>query len=96
MKFYKDAKYWNNDLRPEFESETRGLWETTHANKYTGRIFQARGSVTPELSLMMDKVDREMTAAVKKHGVCELPDGSHIDHYYDRIEKERENIVAKA
>lgn len=39
MKFYKDQKYWNNDLRPEFEAETRGLWETTHADKYTGRIF---------------------------------------------------------
>jgi len=39
MKFYKDQKYWNNDLRPEFESETRGLWETTHSDKYTGRIF---------------------------------------------------------
>jgi len=39
MKFYKDQKYWNNDLRPEFENETRGLWETTHADKYTGRIF---------------------------------------------------------
>jgi hypothetical protein len=39
MKFYKDHKYWNNDLRPEFEGDTRGLWETTHADKYTGRIF---------------------------------------------------------
>ena len=39
MKFYKDQKFWNNDLRPEFENETRGLWETTHADKYTGRIF---------------------------------------------------------
>jgi hypothetical protein len=45
---------------------------------------------------MMDKVDREMTAAVKKHGVTELPDGSHIDEFYDRIERERENIVSKA
>ena len=39
LKFYKERKYWNNDLREEFETETRGLWETTHANKYAGRIF---------------------------------------------------------
>ena len=45
---------------------------------------------------MMDKVDREMTAAVKKHGVVELPDGSHIDEFYDRIEREKENIVQRA
>lgn len=96
MKFYKDAKYWNNDLRPEFEAETRGLWETTHSDKYTGRLMQARGSVTPDIALMMERVDREMTSAVKKHGVTELPDGSHIDHYYDRIERERDNIVSKA
>ena len=33
MKFYKDTKYWNMDLREEFMNETRGLWETTHADK---------------------------------------------------------------
>jgi len=26
MKFYKDDKYWNMDLRKEFESETNNLW----------------------------------------------------------------------
>jgi len=35
---------------------------------------------------MMDRVDREMTAAVKKHGVTELPDGSHFDHFADKIQ----------
>jgi len=45
---------------------------------------------------MMEKVDREMTEAVKKHGVTELPDGSHFDHFADSIEKERENIVSRA
>jgi hypothetical protein len=45
---------------------------------------------------MMEKVDREMTAAVKKHGVTELPDGSHIDQFYDRIDTERDNIVSRA
>lgn len=54
MKFYKDNKYWNDDLRPEFVAETRGLWETTHGNKYTGRIFQDRqGKASDEFSLTM-------------------------------------------
>lgn len=41
LRFYQDDKYWNMDLKEEFMSETRGLWETTHADKYTGRIFQS-------------------------------------------------------
>lgn len=39
FKFYKEEKYWNSDLKDEFFAETRGLWETTHADKYMGRIF---------------------------------------------------------
>lgn len=45
---------------------------------------------------MMDKVDREMTAAVKKHGVTELPDGSHLDEFYDRIQRNKDDIVSRA
>ena len=41
LRFYQDDKYWNMDLKEEFMNETRGLWETTHADKYTGRIFQS-------------------------------------------------------
>lgn len=41
LRFYQDEKYWNMDLKEEFLNETRGLWETTHADKYTGRIFQS-------------------------------------------------------
>jgi hypothetical protein len=26
LKFYKDDKYWNLDLKNEFLSETNGLW----------------------------------------------------------------------
>lgn len=39
LKFYKDTKYWNMDLREEFLSETRTLWEDTHSDKRNGRIF---------------------------------------------------------
>lgn len=44
LKFYKDTKYWNMDLRDEFLSETRGLWETTHDDKRSGRLFGSVGA----------------------------------------------------
>ena len=94
MKFYKDNKYWNDDLRPEFNAETRGLWETTHGNKYTGRIFQDRGGLASnEFSLTMQKVDREMIASVQKHGPVSLPNNSHFEDFYDRVDKKKEEIA---
>mgnify|MGYP006893283911 CR=1 FL=1 len=39
LKFYKEDKYWNMDLKRDFLTETKGLWGDTHADKYTGRIF---------------------------------------------------------
>jgi len=30
LKFYKEDKYWNLELKDEFTQETRGLWDTTH------------------------------------------------------------------
>merc|ERR1712178_430924 len=57
MKFYKDTKYWNMDLRDEFLSETRGLWQP-HRDKRLGSIFQATGaSVPPDFALAMEKID---------------------------------------
>ena len=42
----------------------------------------------------MAKVDREMEEAVQKHGVVTMPSNSHIDDFYERIEKEKKNIVS--
>lgn len=96
LKFYKDTKYWNMDLRDEFMNETRGLWETTHSDKRMGRIFQSTGSTnSTDFELTMIKVDAEMAQAVKKHGKVELP-SSHIEEFYDRINSEKKNIVARA
>lgn len=96
LKFYKDTKYWNMDLRDEFMNETRGLWDTTHADKRIGRIFQSTGSTnSTDFELTMAKVDAEMAQAVKKHGRVELP-SSHIEEFYDRINQEKKNIVARA
>jgi len=43
----------------------------------------------------MEKVDREMVEAVKKHGPISLPH-SHIDEFYDRIDNKKKDIVANA
>jgi hypothetical protein len=95
LKFYKEDKYWNADLKKEFMNETRGLWESTHRDKYTGRIFQSRGAMPTDFQLAMNKVDREMEEAVKKHGTVTLPN-SHIDEFYERIEREKAKIVRSA
>jgi len=93
LKLYKDDKYWNSDLKNEFYAETRSLWDTTHADKYTGRIFQSRGAMPTDFALAMNKIDKEMEAAVAKHGKVTHPDNSHIDDFYDRIDKEKQNIA---
>jgi len=41
----------------------------------------------------MGKVDREMTAAVQKHGPVTLPNNSHYDDFYDAIEKKKAEIA---
>lgn len=92
LKFYNDKKYWNADLREEFLEETRGLWETTHADKHNGRIFNVRGAAPLDYQIAMEKIDQEMEEAVKKHGKIEVQTG-HIDEFYQRIDSEREKIV---
>ena len=95
LKFYKEEKYWNVELRDEFLNETRGLWGDTHADKYRGRIFHSGGSAPLDFALAMDKVDKEMAAAVAKHGPVTVP-ANHVEDYYQRIEDEKQNIIRKA
>lgn len=40
------------------------------------------------MRIAMDKIDKEMEEAVKKHGKVELP-VSHVEEFYDRIEKNK-------
>jgi len=70
-----------------------GLWEETHADKRSGRIFHSNGAAPKEFQLAMHKVNQEMDAAVTKYGKVELPDGSHIDDFYNRIDKEKQNLA---
>lgn len=96
LKFYKDTKYWNMDLRDEFLSETRGLWEGTHQDKRMGRAFSVTGATAPrDHQIAMNKIDNEMVAAMNKHGKVVLP-SSHIEDFYERIDNEKKNIVANA
>ena len=43
--------------------------------------------------MAMEKIDGEMEAAVKKHGKVVLPK-SHVEEFYEKIEKEKKNIIA--
>ena len=37
-----------------------------------------------------------MEEALKKHGELQLPKGSYIDEFYEKIENEKKNIVSRA
>jgi hypothetical protein len=93
LKFYSDEKYWNADLKKEFIHETSGLWEGSHSDKYNGRIFQTRGELSRDMLLAVHKVDKEMEAAVQKHGVVTHPGSLHVDEFYERIEQNKSSIA---
>lgn len=96
LKFYKEDKYWNLELKEDFLSETRGLWEGNHGDKYTGRIFQSQGSTASrEFAMAYEKIDRELAQAVQKHGPMNLPT-SHVDDFYDKLENEKSKVVQNA
>jgi predicted nucleic acid-binding Zn-ribbon protein len=46
-----------------------------------------------DFQMAMMKIDKEMEAAVAKHGKVTHPANSHIDDFYERIEKEKSNIA---
>ncbi len=96
LKFYKEDKYWNLELKEDFLSETRGLWEGNHGDKYTGRIFQSQGSTASrEFAMAYEKIDRELAQAVQKHGPMNLPT-SHVEDFYDKLENEKSKVVQNA
>lgn len=73
IKLYNDKKYWNADLRKEFLRETSTLWKDTFADQTTGNIFQTRGGQSKDMQLAYEQIDREMEAAVAKHGPVKIP-----------------------
>ena len=96
LKFYKEDKYWNLDLKEEFLSETRGLWHGNHSDKHTGRLFHTVESRVPkDFAVAFEKIDQEMEQAVQKHGPMSLPT-SHVEEFYERINNEKKNVVSRA
>lgn len=73
MKFYAEDKYWNLDVKDEFMANTRTLWKGNFDNKYSGSIFQVTHKASDEEALTMMKVDRELEAAIAKHGETVIP-----------------------
>ena len=39
LKLYSEDKYWNLDVKDEFQSETRNLWQGNFSCKKNGSIF---------------------------------------------------------
>ena len=72
LKFYGEDKYWNPELKEDFLGQTRSMW-TGLSDKYEGRIFNLGARATEEQTLTMLKVDRELQAAIAKHGVVTPP-----------------------
>lgn len=97
LKFYKESKYWNMDLRKEFDHETTGLWVGHHNDKHNGRIFEGNSRhLGRDVHRAFRKINEEIDNAVIKHGPVTLPDGSHVDKWYDRVTEEKNKLVPKS
>jgi len=74
LKFYGDDKYWNLDVRDEFNTETRGLWKNNFSNRFEGSIFTVGpGMQSPEEKIANKQTADELQAAIAKHGEVVLP-----------------------
>jgi len=88
LKFYAEDKYWNLDVKEDFMANTRTLWKGNFDNKYQGSIFSVTSKATEEETLAMLKVDRELEAAIAKHGEAVIPSKYHED-WENRVDHER-------
>lgn len=73
LKFYGEDKYWNQEVKEDFLSQTRSLW-LDNTSKYNGKIFSVGAEAHPEDVLRQLKVDKELELAVQKHGKVNLPE----------------------
>jgi len=87
LKFYAEDKYWNLDVKEDFMANTRTLWKGNFDNKYQGSIFSVTSKATEEETLAMLKVDRELEAAIAKHGEAVVPSKYHED-WENRVDHE--------
>ena len=52
LKFYGDDKYWNQELKEDFLSQTRSLWNKRYNRKYDGSIFNINHGTRDELVIL--------------------------------------------
>jgi hypothetical protein len=92
LKFYGEDKYWNMELKDDFMNQTRSLWKGENS-KYDGRIFNLTHNANEEITLSQMKVDRELQAAIAKHGEVTIPK-EHEDEFYEKINKKKQEIYS--
>lgn len=92
LKFYGEDKYWNQELKEDFLSQTRSMWKNL-GDKYDGRIFNLNHRANEEVTLTCMKVDRELQQAIQKHGIVQPPK-SHEDEFYDKINQKKREIYS--
>ena len=94
LKFYAEDKYWNLDVKEDFMANTRGLWKGNFDNKYNGSIFQVPHYADEEQALTQLKVDRELDAAIQKHGEAIIPT-KYEEDWENRVDYELRKIAAQ-
>jgi len=74
--------------------ETRHLWKGQFADKYDGSIISITRGANEEEALTQMKVDRELEAAVSKHGPAVVPQ-TYEEQFYDNVDQQKRRIAAE-
>ena len=92
LKFYAEDKYWNMDVKEDFMANTRSLWKGNFDDKYNGSIFNVTAKADKEQALALMKIDRELEAAITKHGETIVP-SMYEEEWENRVKEERKKIA---
>lgn len=41
------------------------------------------------------RINAEIEGAVQKHGPVTMPDGSHVDNWYDKVSESRDKLATR-
>lgn len=75
-------------------ANTRTLWAGNFDDKHQGSIFSVTSRASDEDALTMMKVDRELEAAIAKHGETVIPT-RYEEEWQERLIQERQRIAAQ-
>ena len=92
LKFYGEDKYWNQEIKEDFLSQTRSMWQG-NADKYNGRIFNLSHRANEEVTLTQLKVDRELQEAIAKHGKI-APPKPFEEEFFEKINNKKRDIYS--